>query len=390
MKSQDSATPVAKAEEATGLQICVASLLAEESGSSSPASQEQQLYETLSHQQKMTLDLMQQTFRVEHGHSISIVKLDHGYYFIGIQLAKLLKRETSNLYRSFKRHGIELQRATTNQLQWLNSLNIIHVNKTHSVTFVPFLPTLDYLMTVFRKRRAVVKHPREYDSFTSVFESKESRSLSSSHPYASTFEATRSHAETPFPTAHEEHQIATRPPLSLGKHMLSRTTPALPVHTMELGQVPLSQASSSVMSGRSQIDTKLYHSHPILPDPSQLHLQGHWSPASQPGTPIHPSPTSSFDFDFSSRIRWRSLSDPNSSSAVAPFSTTQPPHYPPPSITSPLAHPGTPSSTASTPPHLGPPQQWGVGQPLTSSYPWMSYDQSSLQHHFGRPQPPPK
>merc|ERR1719214_169911 len=62
---------------------------------------------------------------------------------------------------------------------------------------------------------------------------------------------------------------------------------------MELGQVPLSQASSSVMSGRSQIDTKLYHSHPILPDPSQLHLQGHWSPASQPGTPIHPSPTSS-------------------------------------------------------------------------------------------------
>lgn len=83
-------------------------------------------------------------FSVFHD-ALCVVEIDGQHYFIGIQISKMLHRETSNTYRSMKRAGIVVRRASPNEVRNLNVLNLCCVNKTHSVTFVPLRAALRYV-----------------------------------------------------------------------------------------------------------------------------------------------------------------------------------------------------------------------------------------------------
>lgn len=76
---------------------------------------------------------------------LRIVEVEGQHYLIGVQISRLLQRETSNIYRSLKRAGIAIRRASSNQVCWLNSLDLGFVNGTHSVTFIPIRGALHYV-----------------------------------------------------------------------------------------------------------------------------------------------------------------------------------------------------------------------------------------------------
>lgn len=107
----------------------------------------------LSDQQENMLDFLQRSFLSAHGNYLAVIQIENARYLLGVQLAKLLRRETSNLYRSLKRSGISLQRASSDQVRWINSLNLCFVQKTHSITFVPLREAIDFLTEEFRRRK---------------------------------------------------------------------------------------------------------------------------------------------------------------------------------------------------------------------------------------------
>lgn len=82
-------------------------------------------------------------FSARHKH-LYIITLKDKHYFMGIQIAKIMQRETSNLYR-FLRSKVELVRASSAQVRWINSLNFEFMVPTHSITFIPLQETLIYL-----------------------------------------------------------------------------------------------------------------------------------------------------------------------------------------------------------------------------------------------------
>lgn len=58
-------------------------------------------------------------------------------YFVGVQLATLLKRETFNLYRSMKIKNVGVSRATHGQVSFLVKAGAVRPG-THSVTLVDY------------------------------------------------------------------------------------------------------------------------------------------------------------------------------------------------------------------------------------------------------------
>jgi len=126
----------------------VASLLQSSNSSSQSA-----LDYPLSDQQENMLDFLQRSFLSAYDNYLAVIQIENMRYLLGVQLAKLLRRETSNLYRSLKRSGIILQRASSDQVRWINSLNLCFVQKTHSITFVPLREAIDFLTEEFRRRK---------------------------------------------------------------------------------------------------------------------------------------------------------------------------------------------------------------------------------------------
>jgi hypothetical protein len=83
------------------------------------------------------------------GHKLSVVKSNYCSheqckYMIGVQLAKLLRRKTFNLYRCLKKKGVDVRRASADEVASLNEIGAIR-NGTHSVTLVPYADALYFL-----------------------------------------------------------------------------------------------------------------------------------------------------------------------------------------------------------------------------------------------------
>lgn len=70
-------------------------------------------------------------------HKLVVVMLGGVEYLIGVHVAKLLKKETFNLYRSFKVKNIQVVRASNTELEWCLQARIVKKG-TRSVTFVPY------------------------------------------------------------------------------------------------------------------------------------------------------------------------------------------------------------------------------------------------------------
>jgi len=81
---------------------------------------------------------------------MSVLHFDGKKWLIGVQVASLLQRETYNLYRSLKIKGIYVKRATADQIEWLFKANVVRPG-TRSVTFVPFDPTLSFILEEAKK-----------------------------------------------------------------------------------------------------------------------------------------------------------------------------------------------------------------------------------------------
>lgn len=128
----------------------VANLLSSTSVSSNTSTTSYPLTEL----QESMLDFLQRSFLSSYHHNLAIIQIESERFLLGIQLAKLLRRETSNLYRSLKRARIPLVRASSDQVRWINSLNLCFVQKTHSITFIPLRETIDYLTEEFRRRKS--------------------------------------------------------------------------------------------------------------------------------------------------------------------------------------------------------------------------------------------
>ena len=108
----------------------------------------------LSIENSFVLHLMDCTFMLlpdSRGRKLDKVLMNDSFYFIGVQIAHLLKRETYNLYRTLKKHGVHCVKATTLQVQYLNSQNLPFVSKVHSVTLIPLHESLDYFRTGIHK-----------------------------------------------------------------------------------------------------------------------------------------------------------------------------------------------------------------------------------------------
>ena len=74
---------------------------------------------------------------IRPGHSVSICTFDDRMYFIGVQLAALLKRETFNLYRSMKIRNVAVSRATHEQILFLLSVGAVRPG-TRSLTLLDY------------------------------------------------------------------------------------------------------------------------------------------------------------------------------------------------------------------------------------------------------------
>jgi len=78
------------------------------------------------------------------GKNLSIILIEDRKYLIGVQVAKLLKRETFNLYRSMKVKGIEIIRAVSDQVEYLMRVGAVK-RGTRSVTLIAYDPTMEFV-----------------------------------------------------------------------------------------------------------------------------------------------------------------------------------------------------------------------------------------------------
>ena len=78
------------------------------------------------------------------------VIISGGVYFIGMQLAKLLKRTTFNLYRAMRASRVRLKRASPQHLHHFKQKRVPFLgpsNRLKSITFLPLEQTLEFLAT---------------------------------------------------------------------------------------------------------------------------------------------------------------------------------------------------------------------------------------------------
>mmetsp|Transcript_6618 Transcript_6618/g.8826 ORF Transcript_6618/g.8826 Transcript_6618/m.8826 type:complete len:163 (-) Transcript_6618:44-532(-) len=66
-------------------------------------------------------------------------------YLIGVQISKILHRQTFNLYRSLKLKGVEVERASPPQVGFLLRTQSLPPN-THSVSLVPYDGGKDFII----------------------------------------------------------------------------------------------------------------------------------------------------------------------------------------------------------------------------------------------------
>lgn len=98
---------------------------------------------TLHCRQEFTLYCLSQFFSSTFNQQLTVVELQGVYYLLGVQVAKLTGRCTSNLYRSLKRQGVQVKRASSNLVRFLNSHRLPFAQAAHSITLVPLLPLLE-------------------------------------------------------------------------------------------------------------------------------------------------------------------------------------------------------------------------------------------------------
>jgi hypothetical protein len=84
-------------------------------------------------------------------------------YLIGVQIAKLLQRQTFNMYRSMKSKRTRVVRATQSQIKLLLDRGVVPRN-THSVTLIPYEDGLEYITNLIKREAIFVpsnKNPQD-------------------------------------------------------------------------------------------------------------------------------------------------------------------------------------------------------------------------------------
>lgn len=96
------------------------------------------------------IDLSQWTHSKETlwGRSQTVISIANKKYLVGVQIAKLLKRETFNLYRSMKVKGIEVARASSEQVDYLMRTGAVK-RGTRSVTLVSYDSAKSFVNSMF-------------------------------------------------------------------------------------------------------------------------------------------------------------------------------------------------------------------------------------------------
>jgi len=87
---------------------------------------------------------MQHSIQQLFEQDMCVVEFQYEKWLVGVQVAKLLGRETYNLYRSLKMNNVVLAKATLPQVQYLLQHNLVKPN-TRSVTFVSFDQGCEYI-----------------------------------------------------------------------------------------------------------------------------------------------------------------------------------------------------------------------------------------------------
>jgi len=78
----------------------------------------------------------------------------HSRYLIGVEMARILKQQTYNMYRSLKSKGIHLIRANQHCLSFLRDKKAVPRN-THSVTLVPYSDGVRFILTKLREKQRI-------------------------------------------------------------------------------------------------------------------------------------------------------------------------------------------------------------------------------------------
>jgi len=92
------------------------------------------------------------------GKSFSVVYIKEKKYLIGVQVAKLLNRETFNLYRSMKVKAIEVIRADPTQLEWLMKVSAVK-RGTRSATLIGYTGGVEFVDAELKKQTTKPKTP---------------------------------------------------------------------------------------------------------------------------------------------------------------------------------------------------------------------------------------
>eukprot|EP01092_Planopodium_desertum_P000423 TRINITY_DN10637_c0_g1_i2.p1 TRINITY_DN10637_c0_g1~~TRINITY_DN10637_c0_g1_i2.p1 ORF type:complete len:312 (-),score=24.97 TRINITY_DN10637_c0_g1_i2:117-1052(-) len=84
------------------------------------------------------------------GKRLSILTWRGQRYFVGVQVANLLKRETFNMYRSMKIKVIGLKRASPEQVEFLVKEKAVR-SGTHSITLIPYDDGIYFIADAYTK-----------------------------------------------------------------------------------------------------------------------------------------------------------------------------------------------------------------------------------------------
>jgi|ERR1711974_83119 len=125
-------------------------------------------------------------------------------FFVGVQMANLLKRETFNMYRSMKIKNISIRRATSEQVNFLIREQAVRAG-THSVTLVPYESGINFMAEAQRKLKRKTAFTKRKSTRSSKRKSSSSASSSPSNstpssPASSSPPAPKRTETTPPPT----------------------------------------------------------------------------------------------------------------------------------------------------------------------------------------------
>jgi hypothetical protein len=102
------------------------------------------------------------THTKKRGKRMNVVLLNEKTYFLGVEIAKLLQRETYNLYRSLHCKGIPCYRATPVQVDYMLKAQILKYG-SRSATLVPVDKVMPYIEENLKKTPRVSRKTK-YDS----------------------------------------------------------------------------------------------------------------------------------------------------------------------------------------------------------------------------------